>query len=184
MNESFKTIINNLKRGLSNEALSVKLYIVWGILTLVIFGVFGFYPVLKNFISNIKLVEEMYQNNLSLKNKIKELEVAKEKLELIGEDAHILDTYMPNDFEAQTYMVNLSMIASESGYTLDKMSFGKSDASGVLLTIGISGRGNLEDLIKKIEFSGRLMEIQNIRYSIGEKSDTVNMTVKSFIMER
>lgn len=184
MKEKQEAFLNYIKRLTSNEAVLVKVYIVWGVLSLVVFGFFGFYPVMKNFVSNVKLVEEMYQNNLSLKNKIEELKVAKEKIEIVGSDLEILDKYLPNDFEAQTYLVNLSILVSESGYTLDKMSFGKDRGGDTSLTLGISGKGNMNELVNKIESSGRLMEIQSIRYSIGERSDTVNMTVRSFIMER
>ena len=184
MKEKQEEFLNYIKRVTSNDAMLVKVYIVWGIFSLVVFGFFGFYPVMKNFISNIKLVEEMYQNNLSLKDKIKDLKVAKEKIEIVGSDLDVLDKYLPNDFEAQTYLVELSILVSESGFTLDKISFGKDKVGETSLTLGISGKGKMNDLVNKIESSGRLMEIQNIRYSIGERSDTVNMTVKSFIMER
>jgi len=184
MKEKQEAFINYIKRVTSNEGTLVKVYIVWGAASLILFGFFGFYPVAKNFISNVKLVEEMYQNNLSLKKKIEELKEAKGKIEIVGSDVDILDRYLPNDFEAQTYLVDLSMLAGDAGYTLDKISFGKEKGGENSLTLGISGKGNLNELVKKIESSGRLMEIQSIRYSIGERSDTVNMNLKSFIMER
>lgn len=184
MKDKQEAFINYIKRVASNEATLVKVYIVWGAASLIIFGFFGFYPVLKNFISNVKLVDEMYQNNLSLKNKIGELKEAKEKIEIVGSDVDILDKYLPNDFEAQTYLVDISMLVGDAGYTLDKISFGKAMSGENSLTLGISGKGNMNELVKKIESSGRLMEIQSIRYSIAERSDNVNITLKSFIMER
>ncbi len=184
MRNKQETLLNYIKRSISNEAVSVRIYIIWGVITLFVFGIFGFYPVIKNLISNAKLVEEMYQNNSSLKNKIAELKTAKEKLDIVGEGADILDIYLPYDFEAQTHMVNLSILTSGAGYSLEKINFGKAGSPEVSMVLSISGKGNLGDLVSKIEESGRLMEVQSIKYSVGEKSDTINMNIVSFIMKR
>lgn len=175
--------LNLIRRILSNEAISIKIYIVWGLLTLLIFGFMGFLPVSKIFLSNISLLEDLYQNNLSLEKKIDELEVAKEKVELIGDDANILDKFLPNEFQAQNYLVDMSVIFGQSGYSLDSVSFSTKDANEVNMTLRVSGKGNLKDLVSKLEESKKLNEIQNIRYSVGSREDSLNMTIKSFIME-
>jgi Tfp pilus assembly protein PilO len=184
MKEFFERAKNTLKRLLTNEALAARMYLYWGIATVVIFGVFGFLPVSKIFLSNIKLLDEMYQNNLKLEKKIGELEDAKAKLDIVGEDAYILDEYLPNDFEPQTYMVEISSLAGKSGYSLDKVSFGKIQNSRVSMVLGMSGKGNLEEFVKQVESSGRITEISNIKLSISDREDTLSIQIESYIMEK
>ena len=76
--------LNLIRRFLSNESISIKIYIVWGLITLLVFGFMGFLPVSKIFISNIGLLEDLYQNNLKLEKKIDELKIAKEKVNWLG----------------------------------------------------------------------------------------------------
>ncbi|MBW6441924.1 hypothetical protein K0B04_03435 [Patescibacteria group bacterium] len=183
MKEIINWVNNTINRFISNEAVAVKIYIYWGLVTLLFFGFFGFYPVSKIFISNVKVLDEMYQNNLKLEKKIEELKIAKEKIDIVGDDFKILDQFLPDDFEPQTYMVELALLAGESGYSLDRISFGKIDKSRVSMTLGITGKGNLIDLVRSIETSGRITEIENIRLSIGDRENTLNMSIQSFIME-
>lgn len=175
--------LNLIRRILSNESISIKIYIVWGLVTLLMFGFFGFLPVSKIFLSNISLLDDLYQNNLNLEKKIDELEVAKERVELVGEDVNILDKFLPDEFQAQNYLVDMSVIFGQSGYSLDSISFTNKDAHEVNMSLRISGKGNLKDLVSKLEESKKLNEIQSIRYSVGSREDSLNMTIKSFIME-
>jgi Tfp pilus assembly protein PilO len=182
MKNLFESIKNSVKRILSNEAISMRIYIYWGLLTIVVFGIFGFLPVSKIFFSNVKLLDQMYQSNLKLEKKIDDLKEAKTKLDIVGEDADILDKFLPSDFEPQTYMVEIASMAGQSGYSLDKVSFGKIENSKVSMNLGMSGKGNLKDLVKSIESSGRITEIENIKLSVGEREDSLNIKVDSYIM--
>lgn len=175
--------LNSIRRILSNESISIKIYIVWGVVTLLLFGFMGFLPVSKIFFSNISLLEDLYQNNLKLEKKIEELEVAKEKVELVGDDVNILDKFLPDEFQAQNYLVDMSVIFGQSGYSLDSVSFNNKNVNEVDMSLRISGKGNLKELVSKLEESKKLNEIQNIRYGIGSREDSLNMSIKSFIME-
>ena len=42
--------LNLIRRILSNESISIKIYIVWGLVTLLMFGFFGFLQVSKIFL--------------------------------------------------------------------------------------------------------------------------------------
>lgn len=182
MKEETTGILSTIKRLISNDAVSVKIYIYWGVFTLVIFGLFGFFPVTKIFISNVKLLEEMYDSNKKLESKIEELKVAKEKIDIVGEDAKILDEFLPDDFLAQTYMVQMSLMAGESGYSLDKINFEKVSGSSVSMSLSLTGKGKVIDFIEKLESSGRITQVENVKISIGDRDDTLNLNVKSFIM--
>lgn len=184
MKDLFLKIKNLLSRILTNEAMSVKLYIGWGIVTLIIFGFFGFYPVTKIFMTNISLLEDVYQNNLQLQKKIDDLVVARDKINDVGSDVDILDNFLPNDFEPQNYIVELSLLAGESGFSLDRVSFSDVKNSKVPMALSLTGRGDVEDLVQKFEETGKLTEVQNLRYSINDKGSTINMNVVSFIMEK
>ena len=178
--------LNLIRRILSNEAIAIKIYIVWGLITLVVFGFMGFLPVSKIFLSNIDLLDDLYQNNLNLEKKIDELKVAKEKVELVGEDANILDKFLPDEFQAQNYLVDMSVIFGQSGYSLDSISFTNTSVNNVdevTMNLRISGKGNLKDLVASLEESKKLNEIQSIRFSVGGREDSLHMTIRSFIME-
>lgn len=184
MKEFFEKARNTLKRLLSNEAVAARIYLYWGIATLVVFGIFGFLPVSKIFLSNIRLLDEMYKNNLKLEDKIVELKDAKTKLDIVGDDADILDEYLPNDFEPQTYMVEIASLAGRSGYSLDKVGFGKIQDSRVSMNLGMSGRGEIKEFVREVETSGRITEIGDIRLSIGEREDSLTIQIESYIMGR
>lgn len=183
-NQPKESFVNFIRRTLTNEAISLKIYIIWGLITLVVFGFLGFIPVSKNFLSNVKLLDELYQNNLSLEEKIEELKIAKEKVEIVGEDVNILDNFLPDEFLAQNYLVDMSLLFGQAGYSLDSVSFQNKDSNEIGMGIRATGKGNLKDLIKSLEESNKIYEIQNITSSIGDRDDIVSMTVKSFIMER
>lgn len=184
MKEETTGIISNLRRFISNEAITVKIYIYWGIFTLVVFGFFGFLPVTKIFLSNVKLLDEMYESNKKLEKKIDELKIAKEKLDLVGEDANILDEYLPDDFLPQTYMVDMFVLTGDAGYTLGNLNFSKVGENFVDMSLKITGKGDLPSFIEKIESSGRITEIESLRMSIGDKDDNLSVSVRSFIMRK
>lgn len=175
--------LNLIRRFLSNESISIKIYIVWGLITLLVFGFMGFLPVSKIFISNIGLLEDLYQNNLKLEKKIDELKIAKEKVELVGDDINVLDKFLPDEFLAQNYLVDMSVISGQSGYSLDSVSFSNETANEVIMSIRISGKGDLKGLVSKLEESKKLNEIQSIKYNVSSREDSLDMTIKSFIME-
>ncbi len=183
-NQSKESFINFIRRTLTNEAISLKIYIIWGLVTLVVFGFLGFLPVSKNFLSNVKLLDELYQNNLKLEKKIEELKIAKEKVEIVGDDVNILDNFLPDEFLSQNYLVDMSLLFGQAGYSLDSVSFQNKDTHEINMSIRATGKGNLKDLVKSLEESKKLNEIQSITDGIGDREDSINMTVKSFIMEK
>lgn len=186
MNESQtkESFINYLRRILTNEAISLRLYIIWGVLTLIIFGFMGFLPVSKIFLANANLLNELYQNNLNLEKKIEDLKIAKGRVDLVGEDVNILDKFLPDEFQAQNYLVDMSVIFGQAGYSLDSVSFLNKDSNEVVMSIRASGKGSLKNLVKSLEESKKLNEIQSITVGIGDREDNINMSVKSFIMEK
>jgi Tfp pilus assembly protein PilO len=184
MKEFFEKTLNTLKRFLTNEAVAARIYLYWGAATLIIFGIFGFWPVSKVFFSNIKLLDEMYQNNLKLEKKIVELKDAKVKLDIVGDDADILDEYLPNDFEPQTYLVEISSMAGKSGYSLDRVSFGKIENSRVSMSLSMSGNGDIKKFVQDVESSGKITEISSIELTIGDREDQLIIPIESYIMEK
>lgn len=184
MNTYIENLKNTIKRIFSNDVRAMKIYIGWGLLTLVVFGIFGFIPVSKAFVSNVKLLDAMYRNNQSLEKKISDLRDAKEKLDIVGNDVDVLDKYLPNDFEPQTYMVELSSMSGDAGYSLDKVNFGKIENSRVSMSLGISGKGDLKKLINSMESSGRITEVEDIKLTIGDREDSLSIKISSYIMEK
>ena len=183
-NQTKESFINFIRRTLTNEAISLKIYIIWGIVTLVVFGFLGFLPVSRNFLSNVKLLDELYQNNLNLEKKVEELKIAKEKVEIVGDDVNILDNFLPDEFLAQNYLVDMSVLFGQAGFSLDSVSFQNKDSNEIDMGIRATGKGNLKDLVKSLEESKKLNEIQSITAGIGDREDNINMSVKSFIMEK
>lgn len=175
--------INFTKRILSNESISIKIYIVWGILTLLLFGFMGFIPVSKIFITNTNILEDLYQNNLKLEKKIVELEEAKQKVDIVGDDIHILDKFLPDEFRAQNYLVEMSDIFGKYGFYTDSVNFRNTDSHKIGMDVKISGKGDLKDIVKNLEESKKLYEVQRIDLNVGDREDIVNINVVSFIME-
>jgi hypothetical protein len=179
-----ENILNSLKRIFSNEVTAAKIYVVWGILVLVIFGFLGLYPVTKILVSNFSLVDNLYKSNLSMEENLKKLKEVKEKLDYIEEDIYLLESFVPTDFRSQNYLVEMSDISGESGYFMDKINFSENKDSSVVLSLNLVGKGDPINMISRLESSAKLNEIELIRYSVGEVTDMLNIQIRSFIMDK
>lgn len=184
MNERKGGLVSFIQRTFSNEAISIKIYIAWGIVTLVVFGFLGVLSISKTFLTNAKLLDDLYTNNLKLENKVEELKVSKERVDLVGGDADILDEFLPDEFQPQDYLVNLSVISGKSGYFLDSVIFQEVGESEVNMSLRLSGKGNTKDIIRDLETSKKLNEIKDIDFSVGDREDSLNISIKSFMMDK
>jgi hypothetical protein len=119
---------------------------------------------------------------LKLEKKIGDLKSAKEKVDIVGEDADILDNFLPDEFLAQNYLVDFSLLAGEAGYALDGVKFEEVEGSEVVVSLNLSGKGDLKYFVKSLEESRRLNEIIDIKYSVRDREDSINIGVKSFIV--
>jgi hypothetical protein len=73
-------------------------------------------------------------------------------------------------------------LAGEAGYALDGVKFEEVEGSEVVVSLNLSGKGDLKYFVKSLEESRRLNEIIDIKYSIRDREDSVNIGVKSFIV--
>ncbi len=179
-----ENILNSLKRIFSNEVTAAKIYVVWGVLVLVVFGFLGLYPVTKILISNFSLVDSLYKSNISMEENLKKLKEIKEKVDYVEEDIYLLENFVPTEFRSQNYLVEMSAISGESGYFMDKLNFGENKDSSVVLSLNLVGKGDPINMISRLESSAKLNEIELIRYSVGEVTDMLNIQIRSFIMDK
>jgi len=149
-------ILNSLRRILSNESISARIYIIWGISVLIIFGFLGLYPVTKILISNLTLIDDLYTSNISMEENVEKLKKLKEKVDFVKDDIYLLDSFVPTEFRAQDYLVDISVISSKNGYFMDKVSFGENKEFSVVLNISLIGNGSPTDMIQGLESSAKL----------------------------
>ena len=176
-------VLNSLK-SFSNETTASKIYLVWGIFVLVVFGFLGIYPVTKILVSNFSLVDSLYKSNLSMEENLTKLKEIKEKIDYIEEDLYLLDKFVPTEFRAQNYLVDMSDISGDSGYYMDKLTFGENKDSSVVLKLSLIGKGDPVTVVSRLESSAKLNEVERVRYSVGEVNDVLNIQIKSFIMDK
>jgi len=188
MKEILNKFRNNLKRVFSNDSVSYRIYLIWGGATLLLFVFFGLVPVSKSLISNIKLSNEMVETNSNLSKKIQELKKIKEDLEIVDNSVDLLDANLPDVYDPHNHLVELTLIASGAGYQLDRFSLG---SAGILEGVGyrdvnltMTENGDINKLITGIESSARLSEITNVKVSKNLETTSINMTVRSFTMEK
>lgn len=183
----FSRFYNGLKRILSNESVSYRVYLIWGVITLVFFGLFGLLPISINTVSNLKLANEMSKNNKNLDKKIVYLKKMKEDLKVVEESTQLLDIYLPDVYDPQNHVVELSVIVGDAGFSLSKFSSNLSNLENknyIDSNLTVIGNGNLDKLISDIESSGRLSEIKNLSVSKGKEEVNIVMTIRSYIMEK
>ena len=170
-----------LKRVFSNDYLTFRVYLVWGVITIVVVCLFGLIPASESLIDNFKIANEMKKTNAELGNKIDKLQKLKEDLDTISQYTDTFEKNFPEYYDAQNHMVELSFLSERAGFDLDNFNPNGFTGNEVSVSLKVSGSGDLYNLLKSIESAPRLSEVTNIQ--VNKSTDTIesNMSLKTFI---
>jgi hypothetical protein len=184
MKEKINLLFNNINRLLSNEEVSYRLYLTLAVATFVIVGIFGIIPSTKNLISNITLAKDIRKNNVALAGKLIELKKSGVDLNNVGTNISFLDSYVPEDFNLQNYLVDFVFASGEADLVLERLIPIDEESGSVNLSVSMIGNGDPLKLINVLESLNRISEIQSFSVFKGMEYNTISMIIKTFIMEK
>ena len=184
MKERPQLFFNKINRLISNEAISFKFYLFWGILAILTIGLFGILPGVKTVYENYRLVSDMKTTNVMLVKKIQDLDKVKSSLDNVGSNILYLEANLPRNFEIQNYMIIFVFAAGDANFVVDRFTPYSSEGNAVDILITLIGDGDLYKLISNLESINRISEVQDIKMTKTAAYNEITLKVRTFIMEK
>lgn len=173
--------LNKIKRVFSNEYLMSKIYLYWFIGTMLIFGLLGIYPFSKIFVQKINILQKMSLLNRGLQEKVQRLVAAEDIYKDYATEIDLIQSYLPDDFNLQNYMVEVIVVCSKAGFTVERFTPTSSDENSVNIVLKIRGNGNVTELVKGVETMMRITEINYIDNVMENNENAITLDLKTFI---
>lgn len=184
MKEKINLVVNNIRRLLSNEEFSYRVYLILVVGTFIVVGLLGIIPSTKILISNITLASDINKNNKDLSSKLVSLKKIEGDLNIVGQNAYFLESYLPETFNIQNYLVDFVFASGEANLVVERVTPVKEDNGVVDLAVIMVGNGDVVKLVNVLESLNRVTEVQSVSVSKGKEYDTLSMLIKTFIMEK
>ena len=177
--------IIDLQRNLNNPSSLLKALTVWAAVAIFAGGIFGIYPQSQTLITNIGLYPKIKEVNVDLEKKVSDINSEYLKVEKNPVTVNLLDTYLPDDYGIQNYIVDLSFAAAKQEFQLVTLSshedynFGK----GLYVQAVFKGTGSIENLVNAVESLKRIAQVGEVKFvqEVGEKK--VFMDINVYVME-
>lgn len=184
MKDYIKKPLNNITRLLTNERISYKLHLYWVVLSVLLMGVFGVFPLIKEIHNKYQIAKQMVKINKDLSAKFNELYNTSEKISLVEKDIVYLNNYLPEDFDLQNYMTDFVATSGKAGYYVGSFTPQKNDYSEVEIAVSLFGNGDLVKLTENLENMNRVSEIQNVTFEETGEDDILRLSIKTYIIEK
>jgi Tfp pilus assembly protein PilO len=180
-----KKLLTNLNRALMNPTIYLKVLRIWAIASLVIFGFFGVYPQIKALSEGLKTYSEMKNINKLLKEKTDLIRSESLKMEGHQNGIKILDTYLPDDYEVQNYIVDLSFASAKNGYALIGLTVESPTgySPGVIARANLNGSGGFKELVSTVESLKRISQVDELKFTDEKDEKKVTLLIDIFILE-
>ena len=159
-------MFNILKRKLSDEEKSKKIYSIWFSLSFVFILFFGILPILRNLREKIEVQKEMVDLNDIFTQNIKTLSQLEKDYQEVEDYLPYLNQYLPEDANVQNYLLDFTAALSRSGFSLNKLTV--SEGEHVLIKVSLQGTGDEQSVIDGIENLKRVTNIEKIAVSYQE----------------
>lgn len=184
MKEKIKKLTSNVTRLITNESTSYKIYLYWAITAVLLIGVFGIYPFTRELIGKYQLSRQMTKLNKDLLKKFNDISDASGKINLIGTDILYLNSYLPEDFDLQNYMIDFVVAAGKAGYYVDGFMPTGQEGTVVEVSVALFGDGDPVQLTQSLESLKRISEIQNVELLSRGAVSTLRLNIKTYTMEK
>ncbi len=185
MNDRLKKQLHTYKRSLENKKVYASLYTIVLLFTLVIYGFFGVYPLIRVTERKFNTLNELTDLNRRLLKKKANINDTKEALEKARFYTNELESAIPLRPEVEDFMVSLVGEAGSDGYR--QRNFYIQDVLDGEVTLRAKLRGSAGQftfLIADIETMDRLTKINSFRYSLREDTASVEVNLMIYFLER
>jgi Tfp pilus assembly protein PilO len=176
---------NNLKSTtrlfVTNELILSKVFMIWAILTIVIFGAFGVGPLSFGISKKIALYKEMLDINYQMNVKLLKLSDLSGKLKEVENYVPFLETNIPEDLNTHSYMVLFMQEASLSGFGVKTfLPSTENDGGEVPIVVALEGYGDVSALVSRLESLPRVTVIDFVKYENRDDSAEVTINLRIF----
>lgn len=159
-----------VKLLLTNEPLLAKIYGVWTIVALVVFGVFGVGPLINTVTTKAALYKELTDNNAKMNLKLQEVYKASDQVAQATQYLPLLYQNVPDNLNTQSYFLTFTEEASSAGFVVKSFvpSYsvdGMTPDSFLTINADLEGTGDVSDLITALEGSQRLTVVDRLIFS-------------------
>lgn len=158
---------------------SYEVYTIYLLITVFLFGFYGVYPGIKNFLENRKVFSQLTQLKTSLEEKKAFLVATQSDLARVGKYKEPLNKIIPDDYEVQNYLIEFAVAASSSGFGLRSFTVGEISENYINILVTLDGPYIfLSRLVKNIESLSRFTEITSINVAFDkDKSVFVHLNL-------
>lgn len=173
-------IVFNIERSLKSTVNAFRIYSVIFSFCAIVFGYYGVLPLSNIIKTKLAISKEMRVLYKTMKNN---LENAQREAASISENQTrivLLDRYMPQETEVQTYILDFVDSVGASGFTLTNFSQDASNSAAgqVDISLSLEGVSYPTEVIKKIEVLKRVTKIKRVNiYQNTEGILTVNVVL-------
>jgi Tfp pilus assembly protein PilO len=180
-----RKLLSKINRSLNNPAFLLKVLSRWAFLSLIVFGFFGIYPQVKILFNGISTFSEMKKINVLLKEKITAVRVESVKVEENQAGITALNSFLPDDYGVQNYVVDLSFATAKTGFVLTglRVEWPTSYSSGVKAGADLKGTGSFKNLVSTVESLKRISQVNELKFTNQNEEKNTSLLIDIFIPE-
>lgn len=173
--------INNVLRYLKFLDRSTKFNLFVLVLSITLFGIFGFIPLTISAYQKIKLLGEMSSVNQKLiAHEKKDIEIKNEMIEIRSYTKY-LDIFFPQGRNVEDFITQLQIPVLVNGYFLRNVTSNEKDQNTTNISFNTNGYGDVLSLVKGIEGLKRANKINSLTlYKVrGDVMVNINLDIYS-----
>lgn len=172
---------NSVKLFFSNELLLSRIYGVWALVSMVLFGFFAIGSLTFSMVRKVNLVKEMRSINYDLNVKLQSLNKLSEHLSEAEKYRSLLETTIPKELNTHSYMVSVMQQAAAAGFGVKNfISSDESMGQEIPIVVVLEGNGDLTTLISGLEALQRVTVIDSVTYEIQKDATKVSIILRIF----
>lgn len=174
-------IRNSAKLFVANELILSKVYIIWAVICVISFGIFGIGTLTYSLSEKISLYKEMRDMNYRLNVKLQALSDVSDKLKQSQQYMPLLEANIPPDLNTHSYMVLFMQETSLSGFSVKTFTPATESHGGeVPINVVLEGAGDISNLTSRLESLSRVTVLDEVKYEKNTDNVEVSINLRIF----
>ena len=156
--------VKSIQRVIANRAFYSRIMTLWAFVTVVLVGYFSFMLLVRVFPCKRRLLGRLPDVNSQLSKNSTTLTVLSYNMEKLSDSLDHVMRYIPSNYGGDTFLYELSYVATRSGFSLDRYS--PSEEDGVfIVNVRLLKDGDLSKFLELLEKLPRISSVRTISYS-------------------
>jgi hypothetical protein len=144
------------------------------------FGLLGIVPLGFSINKKVSISKELDSAITAFSLKEQSLISAREDYNIIKPYISYLDVFMPEESNAEDYILNLNGAISSSGFFLRRVAVSKEVDNTVDMGISVDGYGDVADLLKNVEMMKRTTRINSVVINDSKGNERMELRLQIF----